>query len=252
MRHPILSLAALLLTLEIALCLPARAAIDNGVSGDGDLFFNIWDCTRSYSRDLGISINAFETRLGETGSLVLSWPADENLVRFMAGVIQAGDLHWNIVAVDTVGARRVLTTYTPPKTQTPIDADTGRRLAGTIQARIIEINLGLNGAGNYLDPSDDAQSALFRACETGFTGNDMTFGRQLSGKLGFDSTGTLANASPATGLGFMRLDIAPFGLKPAVLHEYADGQLPVRAWIDGDYGLHMGAAESTLGAAESR
>lgn len=240
MHRSALSTLSALLFASLCLVQPTRAAIDIGHSGNGELFFNLWDCTRSYSRDLDISIDAFEARLAEAGPVALSWPADGVLAKFLAGVLDARELRWNVVAVDTKGARRVLSTYTPPRTDLPLDADTGRRLTGTVQARINEINLGLNGTGDYRNPADDAQSAIFRACQVGFTGNDSTFGRRLSDKLHFDSSGTVDNAMADTGLGFMRLDIAPGGLTPAGLHEYADEGAPLKVWLDGEHGLHIG------------
>jgi hypothetical protein len=244
-RFCLLATTRLLLALAILGLAPAPqavAAIDAGVQGNGELFFNLWDCTRSYTRDLDISIDAFEARLAEASPLALAWPADGLLKKYLAGVTDTGELRWNVVAVDGKGARRVLATYTPPATEMPPDADTGRRLAGTLQTRINEINLGLNGAGDFRNLDDDAQSVILKACQPGFAGNDISFGRQLSNKLGFDSSGGVGQHSPGTGLGFLRLDIAPIGLKPAVLHEYTQGGAPVRVWLDPDLGLHIGIA----------
>ena len=58
--------------------------------------------------------------------------------------------------------------------------------------------------------------------------------------MGFDSTGTLANDSYASGLGFMRVDSAAIGSSAGVLNEYLDGTSAVNAWMDGST-LHLSA-----------
>ena len=208
----------------------ANASIDNGAGGNGDLFFSIWDTTQSYTRDLGFSIDAFQTTLAGAGNLDLSWAADATFTSFLAGVADVNALKWNIVATDTAGARRTLTTYTLPEDATPLVADIGRSMAGGIQAKITSINLGL-GAND---------SATFLAANAGYTGNNVSFGVQLGGKTGFDTTGTVARNSYATGLGFMRVDSAAIGTAVSGLNEYSDNAVAVNAWLDGGT-LHIAA-----------
>jgi hypothetical protein len=208
----------------------ANAAIDNGAGGNGDLFFSIWDTTQSYSRDLGFSIDAFQTTLAGSGAIDLSWAGDATFTSFLAGVADVNALHWNIVATDTSGARRNLVTYTLPEDTTPVDALTARSMAVAVQGKINSINLGLG--------SND--SAVFLASDAGYTGNDANFGTMLSNKLGFDSTGTLANDSYASGLGFMRVDSASIGSAASGLNEYIDETVAVNAWLDGST-LHLSA-----------
>lgn len=207
----------------------ANAAIDNGAGGNGELFFNIWDTNGSYTLDLNTSINSFESALAASGNLDLSWAADSTLTSFLA-TANSADLRWNVTATDTAGARRTLTTYSPPEDTTPLKNDVARSMALSIQGNINLINTGLG--------SND--SAVFAAGTPGYTGNDATFGRQYSGKLGFDSTGTLANNSFASGLGFMRVDSAATGIAASVLNEYMDGSA-VNVWVDSNNALHIAA-----------
>lgn len=209
----------------------ANAAIDNGAGGNGDLFFNVWDATQSYTRDIGFSIDAFQTTLAGAGNLDLSFAADATFTSFLAGVADVNALRWNVVATDTSGARRTLTTYTLPEDTTPVDNNTARSMATAIQGKIGSINLGL-GAND---------SATFLAANAGYTGNNASFGTTLSGKLGFDSTGGLANSSYASGLGFMRVDSLASLSAPSVLNEYSDNAVAVNAWLDGGT-LHIAAA----------
>lgn len=238
----------------MAACLSAslgHAAIDNGATGNGELFLNVWDCTRSYTRDLDLSMDAFEAALAEAGPIALSWPADPLLEKFLAGVLDHRELRWNLVAVDTRGAFRVLATRGPSGFEMLLDNDTGRRLATAVQAKINSINLGLNGAGDNRDPADDAQSAIFRACESGYAGDERSFGSRLSGKLSFDSHGTVAQDQAATGLGLLRMDIRAIGTQPATWHDYADEGGPARAWLDGAFTLHLGVPATPAAAGET-
>jgi len=94
----------------------AHASIDLGGSpnGNGELFFSVIDYTgeRSYTRDLGVSINTFLATDLSTGGVAFSFGADSLLNSFLAGTAP-GDLAgltWNIGALDTLGARRFLST----------------------------------------------------------------------------------------------------------------------------------------------
>ena len=138
----------------------AHAAIDAGTSGNGELFFNIWDGSQSYSFDLNKSIDAFETDLNAAGKLNLDWTLD-GFGSFLAGIANDAALRWNITATDISGARRILATYTPPKDTTPLTADSGRSVAGAVNQKVLNgINLGLIG-----------NAGTFSAADAGYTGN---------------------------------------------------------------------------------
>ena len=218
--------------LALAASAGAHAAIDNGAGGNGELFFNIWDASNSYTRSLEISIDSFQSQLAAAGNLNLSWAADATYTSFLAGVTNQAALKWNIAATDTSGNRRTLTTYSLPEDTTPLKDDVARSMALAMQGKINNMNTGLG--------TND--SAVFAAGTAGYAGDNASFGTQYSGKLGFDSTGSLARNSYANGLGFMRVDSLSSGINPSKLNEYYDNGTAVNAWLDQNGSLNIAAA----------
>ncbi len=215
MKRQLMPLAA---SLAIA---SAHAAIDEGTFGNGELFFNIWDATQSYTFDLNVTIDAFQTQLANAGGINLSYALDDKYAAFLAGVADPSALRWNVIANDTSGARRILTTYTPPEDATPVGADSGRSVTGAIQAKVLNINLGLVG-----------DSGIFLSSDDGYTGAEYPANPPYLYGLGFDTSGSLANNSYATGLGFMRVDCGAIGSSACGLNEYLDEGLAVNTWVD--------------------
>ncbi len=208
----------------------AHAAIDAGTQGNGELFFNIWDSTQSYTFDLNVTIDAFQAQLANAGALNLAFGLDLAYASFLAGVANTDALRWNVIANDTSGARRILTTYTPPEDATPVGADSGRSVTGAIQAKVLNINLGLVG-----------DSGIFLSSDDGYTGAEYPANPPYLYGLGFDTSGSLANNSYATGLGFMRVDCGAIGSSACGLNEYLDEGLAVKTWVDADNTLHIAA-----------
>ena len=110
-------LKALAAALAVAVVGPAHALIADSVSGNGELFFTIYDnvTQTSYTRDLGLTIDNFVTAAGGTTvNLPASFTvaADSTLTTFLGGfsLAQQGTLLWNIGAMDGVGLERYLTT----------------------------------------------------------------------------------------------------------------------------------------------
>ena len=211
----------------------ANAAIDNGNGGNGDLFFNIWDADGSYSRDLGFSIDTFQTTLAVVGSIDLSWAADATFTSFLAGVADASKLKWNIMATDTSGARRVLSTYNLPEKSPTIKNDVLRTVALNTQLFVGDVNAAL-GANN---------SVAVTSASTAWAGKNSfnEFVGKVSPNLNFSNAGTLADNNYATGLGFMRIDGAATGIASSVYNEYSDNTVAVNAWLDGGNTLHIAA-----------
>lgn len=85
---------------------PAFADITLG--GNGELFWTVFDFAgdRAYTRDLGITMDAF---LAGTGAPFVFTP-DATFTSFLAGTANAGALTYNITAGDVSGGRRFLTT----------------------------------------------------------------------------------------------------------------------------------------------
>lgn len=99
----------------IACATQGIAAIDNGATGNGELFLSVWDQVngRSYTRDLGVSLVDFlpGSRVTEHGYLQ-TWRADAGWMQFVTGLPPAvvGNMRWDVVALDTVTRQRYLTT----------------------------------------------------------------------------------------------------------------------------------------------
>lgn len=98
--------------LGAAMAAPALATIQDSSNGNGELFWSIIDPIgeRSYTRDLGVTMDAFLA--GVAAGQSWSIAADANLAAFLAGTDSAniGSLVWNLAAMDGVGQNRYITT----------------------------------------------------------------------------------------------------------------------------------------------
>lgn len=209
----------------------ANATIDDGAGGNGELFFNIWDDNGSYSRSLEVSIDAFQTTLAAGGPIDMSWTADATFTSFLAGVASPGSLKWNIMATDTVGARRILSTYTPPEKSPTKTNDVIRSAASSVQTHIKSINVALGTTND---------SVAVTSADPAWSGKS-TFKDNIGGFLDWSNAGTLANNSYAGGLGFMRIDGLGTGTANSVYNEYLDDAVAVNAWVDSGNTLHVAA-----------
>jgi hypothetical protein len=208
----------------------AHAAIDNGATGNGELFFNIWDANGSYTLDLNTTIDAFQTSVAG-GAVDLSWAADSLLGSYLAGVTNLSAQKWNIFALDSSGARRLLSTYTPPTVSPTKTNDIIRTAVLGEQGFVNNVN-GIIGANN---------SVAVNAASTAWAGQTK-FADTINSNLNFSSAGTLANNSYATGLGFLRIDALATGIANSVYNPYLAGGVPVNAFLGVDYTLHLQSA----------
>lgn len=208
----------------------ANAAIDNGATGNGDLFFTAWDGTSSYTRDLGLTIDAFQSQLAAPGSFSFGLTADALFTSFLS-TANLGNLVWNITAADSLGARRLIETFStlPGVTRT---ADIIRSAVTTTQSFAGKVNLGLNGA----------DSAVFQAGTPGYAGTALDFGNNVGTLLNFNNTGTFASNSYANGLNILRIDGAPSGVAASTYNPYLDGGTAVRAYLGSNGNLMITAA----------
>jgi hypothetical protein len=209
----------------------ANAAIDTGSTGNGELFFNIWDANGSYTRSLETSIDSFQSQLGAVGNLNLSWTADATFTSFLAGVANTAALKWNVVALDSSGARRFLNTYTLPEVSPTKTSDVIRSAILDGQTYLGKVNTALAGA----------DSVAVNSASPAFAGQ-ATFGSTFGSKLNFSNSGSLANNSYASGLGFMRIDAAATGIAASTYNEYLEGSSAVNAYLDASNTLHLAAA----------
>lgn len=207
----------------------AHAAIDNGTTGNGELFFNIWDANGSYTFDLNKTIDSFQSDIAASGSLNLSY-ALSNFGTFLAGVADTSALKFNLVAADNSGPRRLLTTFTVTN-----DPTTPDNVIKSILTNVVSFASSVNtliGATDNLTVNNGSVAWAGKA----------TFHDNPGDILGFSNAGTLANSSYDNGINFMRIDALATGTANSTYVPYADGS-PVHVWVDtSDSTLHIAAA----------
>lgn len=212
----------------------ASAAIDNGAStGNGELFFNIWDANGSYSLNLGdMSITSFQSLIAADGFINLSYnlASDNVFAGFMAGVTDTSLLKWNVQAADPVGATRLLETYSTMPTTTKTN-DVMR--AATAQVSLLAG--AINAAG-----TNSADSVAVNSASAAYAGSSA-YGSTINSRLNFSNAGTLANNSFESGLNFMRIDAAATGILKSTYTQYVDGASAVKIYFDADNTLHIAA-----------
>ena len=222
----------------------ANAAIDTGATGNGELFFNIWwtgTGSQSYTRDLNTSIDAFDADLLDANGMNLTFAADANLNTFMTAA--AGKtLNWNVVATDTAGDYRVLTTfgyvngtnlngYALPATGFKTD-DTSRLTGNKVELFATDLNAFL-GAD---------QSIIRNTGTTGYAGNNANFGQKIGITTGFNAYGVLANNSEANGLKMLRIDALGTGVDDTQYVELGTTSDNLNVWFAADQSLNFAAA----------
>lgn len=207
----------------------SAAPIDNGAGGNGGLFFNAFDGVSSYSFNLNTSIDAFETAKNTAGLYNVAWGAAQGFspsFNNWLSTANASTLEWNILATDTAGARRILSTVGGALPATNNNASLLRTAATNIQTTISAIN-----------PLVVGDSAVANAGTAAYAGTMGSF----YPKFAIDTTGNLAANSYANGLTFEKTTANATGLTNGINTAYTDDTLAVRAWIGSDSALHIGA-----------
>ena len=225
MKFKLIALAAVLAAAGSANAAP----INNGAAGNGGLFFSIWDGANSYSRNLGFSINSFETGLAAAGNFTASFAADATFTSFL-GTADLAALKWNVVASDGQGDRRILETYTTKPLTTLADGSIRGVSTGT-QSFLTDVNA-------KLATSDSATYAVGTA---GYAGATTKFADNAAGILNFSNAGTFANNSYISGLSFMRINAIASGTAASVYNTYLDGGNSVKLYLDGNNALNIAA-----------
>jgi hypothetical protein len=218
----------------------ANAAIDAGTDGFGDFFFNIWDANGSYTLDLNLQQNTFTAGVAAAGaySFTQALAADTLFTSFLASANQAS-LQWNLVAVESQAARTVHQTINGALPATAITNIDGRGMVTQIQGFALNrINPSLAGATN---------SAVFTAADDGYTGNPgfgtAGFGCGFATYQNFNTCGTLANNSVATGLGLAVNTFAATGALTSLgtVASVLDNGQALSVYIDSGYNLQIAA-----------
>jgi hypothetical protein len=215
----------------------ANAAIDNGSTGNGELFFNIWDATGSYTRDLNISISSFESQIAAGGAIDLTFAADSLLTSFFAGTsgagARSGTLNFNVFANDAAGAgtgaRRMFNTFTEP-TMSPTITSTAARTGNTNSTTFINSVNGAIGANQSLAVLNTNSAAAGK-----------TFKDKASGALNFSNAGGIANNSYASGRSFMSVNAHSTDSSLSTYNQLFDGSSEIHVYLDGANALHIQA-----------
>lgn len=204
----------------LAVGLSAQAhAIDIGTTGNGELFLNVWDASGSYTRDLNITINAFDAAVAAGGFINLSWSADDNFNSFLSSVADVSALKWNVVATDRQGAVRNLVTFNAPSTSTLVQNTVNR---GTIAASIGGLANEFNKAVGV-----NTESGIFTSADLAYAGKSI-YGSTLNAGLKQSSTGSMNSV-----LEFMRIDSPATGTGNAIYNQYFDNGQAVTMSFDG-------------------
>lgn len=208
----------------------ASAAIDNGQTGNGELFFSAWDGATSYTFDTNMTIDAFEASTNAVGKLNLVWGADftSSYGSWLASA-NTSSLQWSVLAMDSSGQRRILATVgaaTLPATNSKNDAL--RNGVTATQQYLPSVN-GLISGNSYVETSNSAPT---------YAGK---IGDKVFGSFNFDTTGSFANNSYANGVGFEKTLAAATGIALGTNNAYIDEGVAVRAWVDENNVLHIAA-----------
>ncbi len=182
------ALAASVSTSAFALIQDSKAG--GALGGSGELFWVVMDQAgeRTYTRDLGISLDNFlaAAATGESWSFA----NDAMLVQFIAGTANPGSLIWNIGALDSTGSgtgnfEKHLSTYRQGATLPTFTNQAVARLDNAADAFIAATNtLGTHptqaNGSNIAIPSDNEAYALGALWGTNFGGNASGFNNGIA------------------------------------------------------------------------
>lgn len=205
----------------------ASAAIDNGVTGNGELFFSAWDGSSSFTYDMGMSIDAYEATAASTS--VLTWDGSfTSAYGSWLSTANESALKWNVMALDTSGQRRILSTVDGSLPALNKNNDVLRSAAGDVQQKYLAfVNTAISG-NSLVTPVNTASTYAGKMGEFVFT------------KFNFDTAGSFSNDSYANGLGFEKTLAAATGIAAGSNNAYFQDGIAVRAWVDGNNELHIG------------
>lgn len=213
----------------LALSGAANAAIDNGADGSGEFFFAIWDGANSFIQELNYEQSQFTADVAALNPFSKSFSLDPLFQSFIS-TADLSSLSWNVIAVESLGARTVHQTYTTLP-DTGIIAGNARSMVGALQVFANDVNVALGAASSVIQNSTQPGYAGLIGC------NNFTF-------QNFSSCGTLSNNSAADGLGLVVQTANATGQLASVLTPAAAGGNAVKVWLDqqgGAYQLQIAA-----------
>lgn len=176
----------------------AFAAIADGSTGNGELFFSIYDSVAqtSYVRDLGIDMNTFIAN-GATPGYSKSFAAD-NLLNSTYNLSTNSNLLWNVAALDStggtsLGGQRFLSTS---NTALATIKNTSNSNLTSGFALVNDYVTAINGA----DGNSATNNSSTATAADGFAYFGSGFMNNWRGKASFDSTAAVGQS-----LGFFAL-----------------------------------------------
>jgi len=178
-----------------AMSAPAMAAIQDSQNGNGELFWTIIDpvAERSYTRDLGVTIDQFVAGIASGQSW--SVPADGTLNSFIAGTApgNVAGLVWNLAALDGSGANRYISTGVDVSRNaaTSPTATSGQLGINTALLRQFDDNANVyltnvNALGTH--PTADHGSNIATAADGLAYGGSGAWGTNWSGRANWDNS----------------------------------------------------------------
>jgi hypothetical protein len=213
----------------------ANAAIDAGSTGNGNLLFTAWDSNSSYTLNTGYNFTTFQSAVTASTAGTNFYNFSDALLTNWLSTANAAEVKWTIFATDISGAQRTLTTSQTGTAGAKMfnDQVTAMNTAGNL---FIDQNLN---TGPFSGAAVDAVSLSSTTAYTGTSG--FAFGDPLYA-ANFNSNGTLANNSAATGLSVIRVDaINTDAAVQSTYFQYNRAQAPVVAYLGADKSFHIGA-----------
>jgi hypothetical protein len=187
----------------------ANASIADFNTGNGELFFSLWDPVNqvSYTRDLGISMNDFlsgtagtspsayvHTNTGvNAAGFSLNFASDANLQNFMA-TATASNLIWNIGAGDLTGgngynAQRYLTTTKASLSTVKTQTNTNLTKFSGANLYVDQVDLIQGGTA-----ADNFSSTAAGTSNPAYTGGVNGYGVTWGGKSVFNTTASIGQS----------------------------------------------------------
>jgi hypothetical protein len=215
----------------------ANATIDSGLtSGNGNVIFTVWDSVSSYTLNTGLNFTTFQSAISASTlgtDLYTSSNTSTGLATWLS-TAKAAEVTWTIFATDLVPGYRTLTTSDTGATGVKMSND---QVSAMNTPGALFINDVLN-AGPFAGTNVDAVSL---ASSPAYTGNSsFTFGNPAYA-ANFNSNGTLANNTAATGLSVIRIDAATAAASgTSTYFQYNKTGAPVVAYLGADQVFHIG------------
>lgn len=207
--------------------------IDGGAtSGNGGLLFAAWDGNTSFALNTGLTIDSLASTItSNLSGYTLSSAAWTNWL----STANAATVSFVIFANDQLGAQRGITT-TDGNYVGGNMTNGNARVANASRTSFIsnKYNLGdfsTAGVVSAVKPSSDAA----------YVGSSALAFGQSGYAYNFNSNGSLANNSYATGMGVISINTPNATTAASTYAVVGSGVIPARAWIGADQTFHIAA-----------